>query len=83
MENAAQRADRDVTLFRDDSRVDSFPRASDELNVTTLLAGLHEPTASSRRLTSRKGCGLSRPNLHLDHSDFGWTCRAGWLEVQF
>jgi hypothetical protein len=39
MENAAQRADRDVTLLRDNSRVVSFPPASDELDVTTLLAG--------------------------------------------
>jgi hypothetical protein len=39
MENAAQRADRDVTLLRDNSRVDCFPRASYELDVTILLAG--------------------------------------------
>src|SRR3990172_7626942 len=41
------------------------------------------PAASKRRLTSRKGRGLSRPNLNLDHANLG---RAGglWrLKIQF
>src|ERR1035437_3715668 len=40
------------------------------------------PAASSRRLTSRKGCGLSRPNLNLDHANDGWTRGLRWFEVQ-
>jgi len=41
------------------------------------------PEASSRRLTSRKGCGLSRPNLDLDHADSGWTRCLWWFEIKF
>lgn len=41
------------------------------------------PAASRRRLISRKGCGLSRPNLDLDHADSGLSCRSRRLEVQF
>jgi len=33
-------------------------------------------------LTSRKGCGLSRPNLNLDHANLGRARGLRWLEVQ-
>src|SRR5208283_1891153 len=42
-----------------------------------------KPTASSRRLISRKDWGLSRPNLDLDHADIGRTCCLRRLKVQF
>src|SRR5450432_210719 len=41
------------------------------------------PAASRRRLTSRKGWGLSRPNLDLDHTDLRRPCRLRRFEVQF
>jgi hypothetical protein len=34
-------------------------------------------------LTSRKGSGLSRPNLDLDHANVGLPGRLRWFEVQF
>jgi hypothetical protein len=34
-------------------------------------------------LTSRKGCGLSRPNLNLDRANLWGTRGARRLEVQF
>ena len=51
--------------------------------MTALLAGFGESTASSRRLTSRKGCGLSGPNLNLDRADLRRPCRLRRFEVQF
>jgi hypothetical protein len=41
-----------------------------------------KPAASRRRLTSRNGRGLSRPNLDLDCSDLGWPSRVRRLEVE-
>ena len=38
---------------------------------------------SSGRLTSRKGYGLSCPNLDLDHADSGWTRCPRWFEMKF
>src|ERR1035437_303151 len=40
------------------------------------------PAASSRRLTSRKGCGLSRPNLNLYGANDWGTRGPRWFEVQ-
>src|SRR5271170_7612331 len=40
------------------------------------------PAASSRRLTSRKGSGLSRPNLHLNRADAWRPSGVGRLEVK-
>jgi hypothetical protein len=42
-----------------------------------------KPAASSLHFTSRKGCGLSRPNLDLDHADSGWTCRLRRFKMKF
>ena len=42
-----------------------------------------KPAASSRRLISRKGCGLSRPNLDLNHADGGQPRGHRRFEVQF
>ena len=41
-----------------------------------------KPAASGRRLISRKGCGLSRPNLNLDHANFGGARGLRRLEVK-
>ena len=41
-----------------------------------------KPAASRRRLTSRNGWGLSRPNFDLDHTDLRRPRRSWWLEVQ-
>lgn len=41
-----------------------------------------KPAASNRRLTSRNGSGLSRPNLDLDSSDLRWPRRVRRLEVK-
>ncbi len=41
------------------------------------------PAASSRRLISRKGCGLSRPNLNLDRTNLWGTCGLRRLEMEF
>jgi len=40
------------------------------------------PAASRRRLISRKGWGLSRPNLNLDGANPGRTRCLGWFEVK-
>ena len=40
------------------------------------------PTASSRRLISRKGSGLSRPNLNLNRAKLRGTRSSGRLEVK-
>jgi hypothetical protein len=42
-----------------------------------------KPTASSLRLTSRKGCGLSRPNLNLDRANLRCARGLRRLEVKF
>src|ERR1035437_7690738 len=42
-----------------------------------------KPAASRRRLTSRKGLGLSRPNLDLDQTDLRRPCCLRRFEVQF
>src|SRR5664280_117624 len=42
-----------------------------------------KPAASRRRLTSRKGWGLSRPNLDLDQADLRRPCCLRRFEVQF
>lgn len=41
-----------------------------------------KPADSSRRLISRKGCGLSRPNLNLDSANLGWPSRLWCFEVE-
>jgi hypothetical protein len=41
------------------------------------------PAVSSRRLTSRNGKGLSRPNLDLNGSDFWWPRGLRRLEMEF
>ena len=41
-----------------------------------------KPAASSRRLTSRKGRGLSRANLHLDRTNLRRTRRVRRFEVK-
>lgn len=41
-----------------------------------------KPAAFNLRFTSRKGSGLSRPNLNLDQPDLRWACRLRWLEVE-
>ncbi len=46
------------------------------------LASLN-PAASSRRLTSRNGSGLSRPNLYLNGVDLRWPRRHWRLEMEF
>ena len=40
------------------------------------------PAASSLGLTSRKGCGLSRPNFDLDQPNLGRPRSPGRLEVK-
>ena len=40
------------------------------------------PAASSLRLTSRKGCGLSRPNFDLDQADLWWPRSLRRLKVE-
>ena len=42
-----------------------------------------KPARSNRRLISRKGSGLSRPNVNLDDPYRRWACGQRWLEVQF
>lgn len=42
-----------------------------------------KPAVSSRRLISRKGRGLSRPNLNLDGANLRWAGCLRWLEVEF
>ncbi len=42
-----------------------------------------KPTASSRRLTSRYGSGLSGANLDLDRTNLGEMRGGRWLEVEF
>ena len=75
-QNAAERANRNLGFLRHDSGVDSL------LWSPPLLAGFDESTASSRRLTSRKGCGLSRPNLNLDRANLWGSRGLRRLEVQ-
>src|ERR1700694_1183952 len=38
---------------------------------------------SSLRLILRKGWGVSRPNLDLDHADLGRTRGVRWFKMQF
>ena len=42
-----------------------------------------KPADSRRRLTTRKGCGLSRPNLNLNHTDLGRASRLRRFKVKF
>ena len=42
-----------------------------------------KPVDSLRRLTSRKGKGLRRPNLNLNRSDLRRARGFRWLEMQF
>src|ERR1017187_870027 len=61
------------------------PFSERRTNLTWLpfwLASM-KPAASSRRFTSRKGSGLSRPNLNLDHTDCGRPGCLRRFEVQF
>jgi hypothetical protein len=63
----------------------STPSAERRTNLTWLpfwLASTN-PAASRRRLISRKGWGLSRPNLDLNNADLRQPCCLRRLEVQF
>ncbi len=82
-ENAAQGSYGNLVFLWRDGGIDGLSRASRKLDVAALLPDFDEAAASSRRLTSRKGWGLSRPNLGLDHADLGWTGCLGRFEVQF
>ena len=60
----------------------SLPRRT---NFTWLPLWLDStnPANSSRRLISRKGRGLSRPNLNLDHTDLWGPSRTRRLIIKF
>src|ERR1700680_2754741 len=49
--------------------IDDLAHYGHEFDVAALLARLKKPAASSWRLTSRKGCGLSRPQPRLRLSE--------------
>jgi len=83
IEDTAQGADWNLALLRNNDRIDNAPNRSYEFDVATLLSGLLKAAASSRRLTSRKWSGLSRPNLDLNRSNDWRASRPGRLEVQF
>ena len=55
---------------------------SHKLNVAAFLTRLDETRRFCRRLISRKGWGLSRPNLNLDGANLGGTRRLRRLEVE-
>lgn len=81
--NAVQHADRNLVFPWHDGSIDALAGAPNELYVVTFWLASTKPTDSSRRLTSRKGCGLSRPNLHLDHTDLGRPRSLRRFEMQF
>jgi hypothetical protein len=59
------------------------PERRTNLTWLTLWLASMKPAASSRRLISRNGCGLSRPNLDLNGTNF-WELRGlRRLEVKF
>jgi hypothetical protein len=81
-QDAAQRADCNLGVSRNDDRIDELAGPLNKLYVTALLAGSAKPAASRRRFTSRKGSGLSRPNLDLNGADFHGPSSYGRFEVK-
>jgi hypothetical protein len=79
---AAEYANRNLGLLRNDGSIDNTAGGSNELDVTTLLAHFDEARPLKRRLISRNGCGLSRPNLDLDCAHLWGTRRVRRLKVQ-
>jgi len=82
-ENASERADRDLVLLGNDRRIDDIAGMPDELDMAPFLACFDETAASSRRLISLKGSGLSRANLDLDRPDLRHSRSVRGLEVEF
>src|SRR5258708_558195 len=81
-QNAAESPNRNFGFLRNDGSVDNVLKPPHKLDVTAFWLVSTNPAASSRRLTSRKGCGLSRPNLNLDHANLWRTGGLRRLEVQ-
>jgi len=61
----------------------TFPERRTNLTWLPFWLASTKPAASSRRLISRQGCGLSRPNLDLDHTHFRRPRWLGRFEMQF
>ena len=80
--DAPQRADRDLAFLRQDDVSTVPPAVRSHLTWLPFWLTSTNPTASRRRLISRKGSGLSRPNLYLDGAEFWWTGSLWLLEVK-
>ena len=59
------------------------PERRTNLTWLPLCPASAKPADSRRRLISRKGNGLSRPNLNLDQADLWWARCLRRLEVKF
>ena len=80
--NTANRAGGDFRFLGYDCRVHDVAELADKLNWLPFWLDSTKPTDSSRRLISRNGCGLSRPNLNLDGANVGWAHRVRGLEMK-
>jgi hypothetical protein len=80
--DASECSDRYLAMLRDDGGVGDF--AVLRTNLTWLPFWLYSenPAASSRRLTSRKGRGLSRSNFYLNDLNFRHASRLWFLEME-
>ena len=73
-----------ISLFRGTMAVSTlWPRRRTNLTWLPLWLASTNPAASSRRLISRKGSGLSRPNLDLDHANLRRASGSRRFKVQF
>ena len=83
VQNTVQSSDRDLPFVRHNYRVDHVALSANKFDVAAPLTRFEETSRSSRRLISRKGSGLSRPNLDLDGAYSRRPRRPRGLEVQF
>ena len=73
-----------ISLFLGTMAVSTvWPSRRTNLTWLPLWLASTNPAASSRRLISRKGSGLSRPNLDLDHTNLRRARGLRRFEVQF
>lgn len=72
-----------TSLFRGTIAVSSVsPNLRANLTWLPFCRITTNPAASNRRFTSGKGNGLSRPNLYLNHANFGKASCVRRLEMQ-